>query len=49
VSVREGPPDGTGKPAAARGSVRGGETLAIVQLRVPDDGGSVWANVASPR
>jgi hypothetical protein len=49
AKLRGGPPDEAGRLASATGSIAAGETLAILVLRAPEDGGAVWARVASPR
>lgn len=49
ASVRGGAPDAQGRLASVTGHVDPSDTLAVVLLRVPDDGGMVWARVASSR
>jgi hypothetical protein len=49
ASVRGGAPDAAGRLATVTGHVDPSDRLAILVLRVPDDGGAVWARVASGR
>ena len=50
AKVRGGAPDAQGRLASVTGHVAPTDTLAIVLLRVPNDGeGAVWARVASSR